>query len=237
VIINKKRIIFTLFLSVLAVLLLLGFLVELKEKPSPALEFSGVKTAYVYPDAGLQVEYIDIYKAVFLRYRFYDAEMEELIDMSSENARFFVTGPEGNRTEFFGEERFFYPVRIYPEAESGIFKFEIKASEDLVYEAELDFQQPRETLLIPKNQERISQEGVKLLGYGLLGMKLSKVESAFRIAQNNEIFSIIDDIDQYFWIPEDVLNIGEHLFLFKQDNVWYYYYKENLLNSDLSDTE
>lgn len=186
----------------------------------------------VKPDRGINVDLIDSQKVVFERYRFYDTETGEEVDIhlgGLGGVEVLITEPNGSVTKL-PENLGFYPMRIFStgsvndsSGQQGLYEFQINFDDGRRYEASLNFSFPQEATLVSLGTTKTLEDGTKMAAYDLVGVDFSEeIQSAFDVLQNNAVRYFVDDIDEYIWFPEDVISVGEHIILVKQEGVWYF---------------
>jgi hypothetical protein len=192
-------------------------------------------------------------RQIFARYRFV-TQNGGAIDMRPEDSVILAYDPDGNLETLSGENRFFYPLRIFPNVRGGTYRFQINGR----YEAELVVPEPGIEDIAPEVQERIAADGTRLLGYALLAgiadgelaenmvvdmtyKALLDFSGIWHLPPGGVAVSLLDAVrEDRFWIAEDVMRSGEHLFLFRKENFWSYVHWTDdlaLIEPDSPDSE
>ncbi|MDX1535778.1 MAG: hypothetical protein R3346_03395 [Candidatus Spechtbacterales bacterium] len=195
-------------------------------------------------DLGIDIRGGDNGHELYMRYKLIDKTgegenlgIENSINISNDNAKIFLTNPDGT-TENIASERWYVPVRFYPPQMSGTYKLRFEFDSGEVLRREIVFPEPKEVKLIEQEltREEIEHEGTDdeststLTAYSLEGVDLSKASPVMHLNPRGSMRtkeSPGDNIDEYFWMDKAYLERsdaqkGKHIFLAKVDGVWHY---------------
>jgi hypothetical protein len=230
---NKKTLLYVLIITLLAAivagLLILGHPAEEREITEERKTAEGIS---MRPDAGLNVEFIDLEiegaegdgavqeRAIYERWRFYDPETDEVIDIRRDDIRAFVTPPFGEE-EKIATGNIYYLWQILPTKSSGEYLFRIEMPDGTERRASLQFVPPQEAPLVLR--EVITGAGGKNLQVlEMSNLNLNDAESVFHVRQDNFIDFLFPNEDGRIAVESEILRQGDHVFLAKKDGAWYY---------------
>ena len=174
------------------------------------------------------------------------------IDISKNNAEVFLTLPNGMRTEITSDLSYFpFRILPPPPDGTYTLSFDLKTGESLEREIDVKFEEVELIPTgLKKTQQKPEvafgtpptlEQGVLLNDFGIWDRKsrelsafslgdvdLAKATSLYYIDPHSTVKSIntpLFDVDQYFWLDlfkMSEIQHGEHIFMAKIDNVWYY---------------
>jgi len=222
-----------------------------------AKEQGEVVDIYLKADKGLNIEYVamqslgvDIVNAdpgsigervIFERYRFYDTQTDDEIDIRPDNVKAFVTEP-GSIEKEITTGNIFYLMHVYPFATAGEYVFRLKMPDGQEYRTTLDFLEPQIAELVldeaeaqdsldtagiflrpfsPENIWAMSESGVPA-PENIEGIDMTTVNLVYHVLSSNAVTYISPNAAGRFLADADSLKKEHHVFLLKQGGTWYF---------------
>lgn len=230
---NNKKFIYIGLALLLSILVLLAGFFAINRFFSEKEE-----VVYLRPDEGLIIDFIrdergDIAgdaREIFEPYRLYDSSglYENTtfgnINITRTNAEVFVKYPDGTEEEVTSG-KWFYPLKIIPSSQEGIYVFTFKLETGEVYKRSLDFLASEEVSFIKQSTTRRAEDDTELTAFGLGDLDLTKATSIFRLTPSGAApggYPPVPNVDKYYWLNLEELEDGEHIFFAKVDGRWYY---------------
>lgn len=171
---------------------------------------------------------------VFEKYRPYDKERDEFIDLNPAQIKGFFTRHSSHDFVTIVDlensidkdlslqvtEDFAYPYNIWPWPRPGEYSYLIKLKDGRVYATGTKWEEaPKPATLV---KESVRKEGNKtLLSFRVTELSLDNFQAMFHIKPNKKIDRIYPTGEDLFWVVEDSLENGEHMFLIKYKNTWH----------------
>jgi len=195
---------------------------------------------YLRPDEGLIIDFVrddngDIAgnaREIFEPYRLYDSSglYENAtfgnINISQANAEVFVKYPNGTE-ENITSKKWFYPLKIIPSVQEGIYTLTFKLETGEVYKRSFNFLASKEVSFTKQSMTRSTEDGTELRAFQLGDLDLTRATSIFHLKPIGGVVGgsgspPVPNVDKYYWLDMNNLDTGEHIFFAKVDGRWYY---------------
>lgn len=258
------------FLGMIAILTVTLFFVNPRESIQDSKVMQDSEEIILRDSEGLNIEYPEGFengetvtngeRDIFERYilidntgQYKNIVSSGYIDISKNNAKVFLTPPNGVRTEITSDLSYF-PFRILPPPPEGTYTLTFNLNTGETFERKIEDIKFKEVELMSTGLKKVqkkpvvefgtpptTEQGILLNDFGIWDRKnrelsafslgnldLTKATSLYYIDPHSTVKSIntpLFDVDQYFWL--DLFKIseiqhGEHIFMARIDNVWYY---------------